>query len=88
MIKLISTAKVAVVLILLSGAGGTIAANLDDQSAKERFGKFAFRVPPIECNGGCSLTCRSICQPGGDCSPLFCCWDGASNCWSATHSIE
>ena len=75
MIKLASTAIVSLLLILLANPGATIAAESLDKSAKEHFGKYAVRVPAIECNGGCSMTCRSVCQPGGECSPLVCCWD-------------
>jgi hypothetical protein len=67
--KLASTATVSLLLILLANPGGTIAAESSDKSAKEHFGAFAVRVLPIECNGGCSMTCRSVCQPGDGCSP-------------------
>jgi hypothetical protein len=88
MIKLASTAIVSLLLILLANPGAAIGAESLDKSVKEHFGKYAVRVPVIECNGGCSMTCRSVCQPGGECSPLVCCWDGASSCWSTTHDIE
>jgi hypothetical protein len=65
MIKLASTAIVSLLLILLANPGVTIAAESPDKSAKEHFGKYAVRVPAIEGNGGCSMTCRSACQPRG-----------------------
>jgi hypothetical protein len=88
MIKLASTAIVSLILILLANPGATIAAETTDKSAKEHVGKFAVRVPAVECNGGCSFSCRSVCQPDDGCSALVCCWDGASSCWSTPHIIE
>src|SRR5580698_6455016 len=80
-VKMIKWASLALLLlILLTKPGATIAAEALDKSAKEHFGKYAVQVPAIECNGGCSMSCRSVCQPGGKCSPLVCCWDGASSC--------
>jgi hypothetical protein len=88
MIKLASAVTMSSVLIFLANTGVAIAADSPDKSAKEHFGRYAVRVPAVECNGGCSMTCHSVCQLGGECSPLVCCWDGASSCWATSHTIE
>ena len=83
MIKLASTAIVSLLLILLANPGAAIGAESLDKSVKEHFGKYAVRVPVIECNGGCSMTCRSVCQPGGECS-LASRWTSSSSCGATT----
>jgi hypothetical protein len=88
MIKVAPTTIVSLLLILLANPGATIVAESPDKSAKDHWGAFPVRVQAVDCKGGCSMACRSVCQPGGECSPLVCCWEGASSCWTTTHNIE